>query len=133
MARVYADAAALAAYPGGDAVTEGVDLLLRHASHIVDTLLLGVVYDVDAATELPTDPDVAQSMEDATCAIAVEANAAGILEAGNTREWGSVSIGSVSLSDPQDGDDSPTVMGVPIPSAARIALASIGRLTVVSW
>jgi hypothetical protein len=128
----YADAAALAAYPGGDAIAPAdADTFLRTASRVVDAALKGVEYDTDV-DGLPTDTDVAQAMSDATCAIALEANAAGTLTAGGaTQEWSSVSIGNVSLSKPTGSTDALVLLGVPVPAAAIIALQSIGAPVVL--
>lgn len=129
--RQYADAATLAAYPGGNTIPpEDADALLRTASRVVDTALVGVVYDTDPDTGLPTDPDVAQAMSDATCAIAVEAQATGALSAGATSEWDQVRIGNVSLGSRKDAEGTLTVLGVPVPAAAIIALRSIGATQV---
>lgn len=131
--RLYADAAALAAYPGGSAVpAESVDALLRTASRVVDQLLRGIVYDTDPATLLPTDPDVAGALEDAACAIAVEAHATGALAAGGTQEWDSVKLATVALSGRKSRSGSLTVAGVPVPTAALVALADVGPLVVLS-
>lgn len=124
--RLYADSAALAAYPGGAAVPEAdADALLRAASRAVDELLFGIVYATDAE-QLPSDPDVAQAMSDATCAIALEAHTTGALAAGATKRWKSVSVGNVSLADAAEGADTVVVLGLPIPAAALLALAGIG-------
>lgn len=133
--RVYATAADLAAYPGGDTIAAAdADALLRTASRAVDHILVGRVYDVDTVTELPTDTDVAQALNDATCAIAVEAASTGVLEAGATQQWESVSIGNVSLSAPKGASatDSPRVLGLPVPAAAIIALQDVGTRWVQS-
>lgn len=128
--RVYADAAALAAYPGGDTVPAGsVDVLLRAASRVVDTILVARKYDVDT-DGLPTGVDDAQALSDAVCAIAVEAQATGALSAGSSQQWSSVSIGNVSLSGKVSGADAPVVLGMPVPPAAVNALSGVGVLWV---
>lgn len=133
MARQYADAAALSTYPGGSAVpAENVDALLRTASRVVDQLLRGVVYQVDAAG-MPTDPDVGQALSDATCAIAVELEATGALKAGSTQEWDSVSMATVSLSGRKAKAGTVNVAGMPVPPAAIAALADVGRVVVSGW
>jgi hypothetical protein len=129
--RQYADAATLAAYPGGDAIASGdADAFLRTASRVVDECLKGVVYDADPDTLLATDADVAQAMADATCAIVVEANATGALTAGTSQQWANVSIGNVTLGGRQTTEGTPLVLGLPVPPAAVIALRSIGPVTV---
>lgn len=129
--RQYATAAQLAAYPGGDTIAPGdADARLRAASRVVDDCLTGVVYDTDPVTLLPTDPDVAQAMADATCAIAVEAQAAGLNTAGATQQWDQVRIGNVSLGGRKDTTDTPVVSGYPIPTDAVAALRSIGPASI---
>lgn len=128
--RQYADSTALAAYPGGDTVpAEDAEALLRTASRAVDKLLTGILYDTDS-DGLPTDTDVAQALEDATCAIAVEAQATGALAAGASRQWDSVKIGNVALGNPRAAADAVVVHGLPIPAAALVALTSVGPLGV---
>ena len=128
--RLYADAAALAAYPSGDTVpAESVDVALRVASHTVDRLLVGRVYDTDTAG-LPTDADVAQALSDAVCAIAVEATATGVLSAGGTERWDSVGIGSVSLSGRTTAPGALSVAGVPVPPVAVVHLCDVGTVFV---
>lgn len=129
MARVYADSAQYTAYTGA-AAPANVDTLLRIASRVVDVLLTAVVYDVDAAG-LPTDPDVAEPMADATCAIAAEADATGALQAGGTQQWDSVGIGNVSLSGHGTSDETVTVDGFPVPGPALLSLRSVGKVLVI--
>lgn len=132
--RQYATVADLAAYPGGDAIPSAdADARLRTASAVVDECLKGVVYDTDPVTLLPTDTDVAQAMADATCAIAVEANAAGVYTAGGTQDWSSVSIGNVTLSGATTSGSNPVVLGHPIPVDAVTALRTIGAPSVTVW
>lgn len=129
--RQYATAAELAAYPGGSSVpADDADARLRTASRVVDVLLRGVVYDTDATTLMPTDPDVAATLRDATCAIAVEAQAAGAFEAGATAKYTTVSIGNVSLSGREAADGAVSVAGIPVPAEAVLALQSLGNPTV---
>lgn len=129
--RVYADSETLAAYPGGETIPEtSRPTLLRLASRVVDQLLIGHIYDTDAEG-YPTDPDHRQALADACCAIAVEAHATGATLAGATTDWESVGIGSVSLSGRKHAEDTRTVFGVPVPSAALIALADVGTFMVV--
>lgn len=101
-------------------------LVLRLASGVVDHLLIGRVYDVDA-TGMPTDPDVAQALQDATVTIAHEVVERGTLEAGGTAEWQSVSIGSVSLSGRMESNGTLSVSGIPVPPATLIYLSDVGR------
>lgn len=127
--RVYADAAAYAAYFPGSTAPANLDVLLRQASRVVDKLLRGRVYDVDPTSLLPTDADVAAAMSDATCAIAGELDALGTLNAGGTQQWESVAIGSVQLSNLQGASASDPLLvdGVPVPPAAILALGDVGQ------
>lgn len=124
--RQHADAAALAAYPGGTAIDPSeADFYLKRASKVVDELLVGVVYDVDT-DKLPTDTDVAEAMSDATCAIALQAKADGTLTpGGSSQQWSSISIGSVSLSGPTS--DPLVVLGLSVPTDAILSLVGIGE------
>lgn len=129
MARVYADSTAYAA--AGNTPPTNVDYLLRQASRAVDQLLTGRVYDTDPDTGMPTDADDVQAMSDATVAIAAEAAATGALEAGGTETYDTVSIGNVSLTTFKSSSDvKPTVLGIPVPAAAVVALADVGTLYV---
>lgn len=112
----------------GTPTPDNVDLLLRTASRTVDHLLRGRVYDVDADL-MPTDPDVAEAMADATVAIARELDATGVLTAGSSTEWDQVKIGSVSLGSKRTAPGSVTVAGMPVPPAALAAIADVGRFT----
>lgn len=124
--RQYADAAALAAYPGGDTVPAGeADAHLRTASRIVTLLLQTRAYQVDD-DGLPTDADDITAMSDATCAIVVEAYATGRAKVGGTKQHQSASIGSVSLSNPTSAPGTVHVLGWPIPAAAFAAIAEVG-------
>lgn len=127
MARVYATEADYLAYTGTAEADAPANLttLLRVASGVVDHLLRARLYDVDAAG-LPTDADDIAAMQDATCAIARDADAIGALAAGATGEWGSVSIGNVSLSNPLTSGGGGSVSGVPVPVEAMVALADVG-------
>lgn len=127
--RVYADQAAYVAYHGGTAPAQ-VDRLLRMASRVVDSILVGRVYDTDP-DGYPTDVDVAQALSDATCAIAGEADARGLAVAGSTEDWQAASIGGVSLTR-GSGTGVETVQGVPVPPDALLALQSVGYQLVVA-
>lgn len=130
--RRYATTEQLAAYPGGDSIpAEWQSRLLRAASRAVDELLRGVRYATDG-DGYPTDPDVAEVLTDSVCAIAVEAKAAGMLEAGASQQWGSASIGSVSLSDRQQAEGTVAVAGMPVPAMVLLDLQGIGTVSVSS-
>lgn len=106
------------------------DLLLRTASRTVDRLLTGRAYDTDPATGLPTDTDVAQALQDATVAVALELAATGTMDAGSTTQYDAVGIGNVSLSGRSAADGTVTVAGIPVPAAAIAALADVGPMAV---
>lgn len=98
MARIYATAADLAAYTGTTA-PDNADALLAKASRFLDSAVFRLCwYAADPDTGLPTDPIVTAALRDATCAQAAWwdelGDSTGALGAG----YGSVSIGSVSLS-----------------------------------
>lgn len=127
MARVYATSAE--AWPAPATPPANADVILRAASRVVDTLLTGVVYDTDV-DGYPTDLDTVQALRDATVAVALEAEATGVLDAGSTQQWDSVSIGSVSMSGPRANtadSDVVTVGGLAVPPLAILALAGLGR------
>lgn len=128
--RQYATAAELAAYPDGDSIPAGIaDTVLIGASRIVDRLLIGYVYDVDS-DGLPTDTAVAAVLRDAVCALAVEAQSAGMFDAGASFEWQSASIGSVSLSGRMSAQGTIVVDGWPVPALVVAALAAVGEFQV---
>lgn len=107
------------------------DLLIRTASRLVDTLLVTRRYDHDG-TGVPTDPDDAQALQDATVTIAHELAETGAMDAGSTAEWQSVGIGSVSLSGRMSREGTTMVSGLPVPGVALVYLASVGTHSVRS-
>ncbi len=73
------------------------DRLLARASRIVDEVLFGALYDVDA-DDLPTDPDVAAALRDATSAQVDWLRANGdTTGAGGVPVVQSATIGSISF------------------------------------
>ena len=125
MARVYATEADYTAYTG-ETPPANIDRLLRIASGVVDYLLTGRLYDVDTSG-MPTAVADSDALRDATCVIAQDADAANLIGSGGSQEWGSVSIGNVSLSNPLGGSSTHrTVSGVPVPAEALILLADVG-------
>lgn len=128
--RQYATTLELAAYPDGDSIADAVaTTVLVGASRIVDRLLTGYVYDTDAAG-LPTDTDVAAILRDAACALAVEAQAAGMFDAGASFDWQSASIGAVSLSGRVSAHGTIMVDGWPAPPLVLAALSAVGDFRV---
>ena len=92
---VYATPEDLAAALGVDNPPPGAEVWLRRASRDLDMALFGVVYDVDAATQTPVDPDLVEAFRDAVCEqaeylIAVDD------PTGSKQRWESVSIGQVA-------------------------------------
>ncbi|MFA3843234.1 hypothetical protein [Streptomyces aureus] len=73
------------------------DRLDTRASEDIDDALLTAVYCVDDAG-MPTDPDVAAALADATCAQVEYQQATGNDGTGAAGRWDSVSIGPASLS-----------------------------------
>ena len=133
MARVYADETAYVEWTGQPA-PDRLDTLLRMASRAVDALLIARAYPTDA-DGYPTDPDHAQDMADATCAIAQAFDQAGLLAGGGASalEWDSVAIGGVSLSGRREGaSSSVTYAGVTLPPSALISLSGVGEVVVWS-
>lgn len=62
----YATATELASWTG-EAAPANADWLLARASELIDSILTAP-FEVDEATELPTDTDKAEALRDATCA-----------------------------------------------------------------
>lgn len=124
MARVYATEADYTAYTG-ETAPANIDRLLRIASGVVDYLLTGRLYDVDASG-MPTAPADLDALRDATVVIAEDPTTQTLISQGASQEWGSVSIGNVSLSNPLGTSASKTVSGVPVPAEALILLADVG-------
>lgn len=95
----YATTEDLEAYLGDGVTLPGnAATLLDRASVYVDDILIGAFYQVDGDGN-PTDPDVAEALKQATCAQvqywSETGNASGVEGAD---DWGTVSIGNVSLS-----------------------------------
>lgn len=77
MGRLYADAAALHAYPGGaDVVVD--DRQLRSASLLVQRATRHAVYTVGGDGKA-TDPRVEAALRDATCEVLLHRNEAGVM------------------------------------------------------
>ncbi|WP_344677231.1 hypothetical protein [Saccharopolyspora taberi] len=96
---MYATRAELVAYAPADAVIPDepeASRLLARASEAVEELTFTAIYDTDA-DGMPVDPEDVAAFRDATCAQAVHWLETGD-ESGQAGQWGTVSIGSVSLS-----------------------------------
>lgn len=87
-------------YGTGTAANEGItDATLAEATITIDELLIGAVYDVTGADELPADTGVAATLRDAVCAQARWIAASGDPSGqGLVANLTSASIGSVSWS-----------------------------------
>lgn len=74
--------------------------LLRTANMLVRDTTATLVYSADSSTGLPTDTDLLQAFQDATCAHAAALEAAGVnpLAAGTTPTIASTGIGSANVS-----------------------------------
>lgn len=129
-ARVYATSTDYESYTGQTAPSN-VDTLLRLSSRVVDTLLVGVLYDTDT-DGYPTDADVTGQLQDATCAIARDAAQVGVLSGASSQQWDNVKIGNVSLSGrlSDAAGASASVSGMPVPGDALTALEGIGERVV---
>ncbi|MEU5608451.1 hypothetical protein AB0H03_06785 [Streptomyces sparsogenes] len=96
--RVYATPAELATYTGQAAPADAERLLARASRMLEAEILRYCRYDVDATTGMPTNELVLAAIRDAVCAQVQWwgelGDSIGAVGAG----WGSVSIGSVSLS-----------------------------------
>lgn len=126
MARIYAQVTDLPNYEGGDTLTDPTaSMLLRIASGIVDTCLVGRRYPHDA-NAMPTNADDIAAMKDATCLIAIEAHAQGVGTPGGSTQWGQVAIGNVTLGGKTKAEGSTVVDGVPVPTLAVLSLLSVG-------
>lgn len=96
MARIYATPQEFADWLGLDDPPTGAERALRAASRDVDELLLTAVYDADE-DGLPTDPKVAEALQEATCAQAEYARALGDPVNTGAQQFGEVAIGSARL------------------------------------
>ncbi|MEU9921872.1 hypothetical protein AB0H51_11345 [Streptomyces griseoluteus] len=121
--RVYATTTQLAEYlhaaPPLDAPR-----LLADASRALDDALKTAVYDVDAATSLPTHPAVAAGFAEAVCAIVEWWGETGD-PIGADGGWDSVSAGPVSLSRRPGSAAAAPVAGGSLPPRAAAALARL--------
>lgn len=110
MARIYATAEQYEAYTGAAAPLD-IEARLARASRFLDSALFRLcIYTVDDGTGLPTDTVVAGAFADAVCAQVqwwVETGD----ELGTAGHWGSVKIGSVSLSGPGSSSGSAGALG----------------------
>ncbi|WP_406334353.1 hypothetical protein OG814_11820 [Streptomyces zaomyceticus] len=129
MGRVYATPEQLTEWTGRPAPADA-DRILARASEDIDDALLTALYDVDD-NGMPTDPDVAQALTDATCAQVEYQQATGDDGTGAASRWDSVSIGPVSLSGRRQGAGTPGEAD--LADRARRALARAGLLPGVVW
>lgn len=99
--RSYATVADLAAYLDADDMPASAQRLLRDATVLVDRLLMSSLYDVDA-DDMPTDPRHVAAVRDAVCEQVHWWTQTGD-PYGARAAFGSVHIGSISLSGPSAG------------------------------
>lgn len=85
-----------------DPVPDNAEVLIRRASRLVNDAILTAVYDVDDEG-MPTDQRIAEALVEATCEQVAAWDEAGETGTGAASEYGSVSIGSVTLSDRRGG------------------------------
>ncbi|MBB5431344.1 hypothetical protein [Nocardiopsis composta] len=95
MQPVYATPEELAAHLGLGAPPPRAEVTLKRASRDVDVALIGAVYDVDASTQMPADPEVAEALRDAVLEQADYLIVAADPTGAKSR-WESASIGQVS-------------------------------------
>lgn len=110
MGRVYATKEQLEVYLEGEPVPDGAARLLRSASRDVDDMLLTAVYAVDAAG-MPTDPDVAEALREATCLQAMHRDERGdeidMMGSGESVRLGTLAFGGVGGSGSQGSQPIP--------------------------
>lgn len=110
MPRIYATAEQYEAYTGTTAPVD-IDARLTRASRFLDAQLFRLcIYTADATTGLPTSTLVAEAFANAVCA-QVQWWAETGDELGTAGMWGSVKIGSVSLSGPGSSSGSSGPVG----------------------
>ena len=98
MARVYATLDDYEDYLGKAPPADFDAESLVRASARIDRALLGAIYATHPTTQLPTDPDVAEAMRDATCAQALWWDEIGdSTGSGALQEFGELQIGQVRL------------------------------------
>lgn len=134
MARNYATREQLEAWTGQPAPPDAERLLAR-ASQDVDDALRAALYDTDD-DGMPTAPEVAEALADATCAQIEYQRAAFDDGTGAAGRFNSVSIGSVSLSTSRTGrSETGSGQGASIDLAPRAsrALRRAGLLPGVIW
>ncbi|WP_445396444.1 hypothetical protein ACSMX9_22595 [Streptomyces sp. LE64] len=130
MPRIYATPEQYTAWSGDTTPPPDIHRQLARASEDVEDALLTAVYAVDALG-MPTDPDVLTALADAVCAQVEYQEASGDDGTGAGGRWGSVSIGSVALSDRRDA---PQAAGeVDLAPRAHRALRRAGLLPGVIW
>jgi hypothetical protein len=130
--RSYATTGDLAGYLGA-APPAGARRLLVQATRRVDELLIAAVYRVDQ-DGMPTDPDVAAALRNATCAQAAWFEETGDEQgSGIAERYSSVRIGNVQLAGPGEGSSSSSSSdGRFAPDAVRI-LRLAGLLNGHPW
>jgi hypothetical protein len=132
----YATADDLAAYPGGsDVPADQVDVLLARAQRFLDRALFRYCWYQSNGDGVPTDTLVAAAFRDCVCAQVVWWSELGDSTGAVGAGWGSVSIGSVSMSGgPKTPADSPArqvapevadVLGAPTLTPDRLTVGLV--------
>lgn len=110
--------------------------LFARASEVIDEVLIGALYMVNAITQMPSDPTDAEAIRDATCAQVQYMLASGDKTGtGTATSWGNVKIGSVALSEKTTITPPPmtTPTGAPVAAAALRPLRIAGLLARTPW
>ncbi|SNR44152.1 hypothetical protein SAMN06265360_10626 [Haloechinothrix alba] len=128
MAPVYATKEDLAEYLEEDTAPDNAAHLLKRASLLVDGLLIGASYNTDT-NEQPTDASVADALLDATVIQAAYWHHNGLPDEGAGR-YGSVSIGSVSLSRGEGAPSAGSFDGQTVAPGVRTVLQLAGLVPV---
>jgi hypothetical protein len=119
VARIYATLEQYEAYTGATAPLD-IEARLARASRFLDSALFRLCwYAADDTTGLPTDAIVAEAFADAVSA-QVQWWAETGDELGTAGMWGSVKIGSVSLSGPGSSSGNSGPVGGRAPAAAAL-------------
>ena len=98
MTRIFATPAQWATYRGDDAPPADADRILRSASIEVARLVMNAHFDLDNSTPpMPSDPEIVQALQDATCAQADYFLETGDLT-GASGQFQTLALGSFSVS-----------------------------------
>lgn len=129
----YATTADLDTYLGDEAAPANAATLLGRASVYVDDLLIGAVYATDEDGN-PTDTDVAEALQQATCAQVHYWMQLGNTTGSETGDggWRDVTIGNVRMSRVSGGSGQTGTVATHSPDAIRF-LRLAGLLPISPW